>query len=147
MRRTARVLFPIVLAVWAGAIIGLSLIATPAKFLAPSLTMPAALEVGRYTFRIFANLELAFLIVAIVAAGLAPPRRITVFLLAAIAVQLLLQRFWLLPELDHRVSQILAGSPVVYSSSHWVYAVFEVSKSALLIVAAAIEGASRVRLQ
>jgi hypothetical protein len=132
-------------AVWAGAIIGVSLISTPVKFQAPSLTMPVGLEIGRYTFRLFANLELGFLIGAVITAIMARPRRITAFALGAVAVQLLLQRFWLLPELDRRVSQILAGSAIVFSAWHWVYVAFDVCKPALLIAAAAIEYNSLLR--
>lgn len=135
LRSTAHIIFPIVLAVWAGAIIGVSMISTPAKFQATSLTMPVGLEVGRYTFRLFANVELGFLIAAIVSACVARPRRLSIVALAAVAIQLLLQRYWLLPDLDSRVSQILAGGPVVFTSAHWVYAAFEICKAGLLIFA------------
>lgn len=126
------------MAVWAGAILGVSLIATPVKFQAPSLTMPVGLQVGRYTFGLFSNVELAFLVATILAAAIARPRRIIVLALAAVAIQLLVERFWLLPELDGVVSQILAGAPVVFTASHWVYAVLDVSKAVLLVVASAI---------
>jgi hypothetical protein len=145
VRNTARVIFPILLAAWAGVIIGLSFIATPVKFQAPSLSMPVALEVGRYTFRLFANVELGFLISAVAAACLARPRRLTLFVLSAVGVQLLLQRYWLLPELDRRVSQILAGGTVGFSASHWVYVAFDVFKTAILIAAAAMECGSQYR--
>jgi hypothetical protein len=56
-----------------------------------------------------------------------------------VAIQLLLQRYWLLPELDRQVSQILAGSPIAFSGLHWVYAGFDVFKPALLITAAVLE--------
>lgn len=125
--------------VWAGAVIGVSFIATPAKFEAPSLSIPVALEVGRYTFRLFTRVELCFLIGVVVAGKMAQPRGITVVALALLAVQLLVQRYWLLPALDRRVSQILAGGPILFSISHWVYAGLEAAKATLLITAAAIE--------
>jgi hypothetical protein len=127
------------MALWAAAIIGLSFIATPVKFQAPHLTMPVALEIGRYTFRLFSNVELGFLLAIVAAAAFARPRRITIVMLAVVAVQLLLERWWLLPELDARVSRILAGGAVAFSSSHWVYAVFDGLKTVLLIAATAIE--------
>lgn len=43
----------IVSLVWAGMIVGVSGLATPAKFVAPSLNLPIALEVGRVTFQVF----------------------------------------------------------------------------------------------
>lgn len=133
---TARIVFSILAAVWAGTIIGLSLIATPVKFQAPLLSMPVALEVGRYTFQFFANVELGFSILLIVSAAIARIRRFAAFAIGAVVLQVLLERFWLLPDLDRGVSRILAGGPVVFSNSHWIYAVFEVLKAALLIAAA-----------
>jgi hypothetical protein len=122
------------MALWAGAIIGLSFIATPIKFQAPDLTMPVALEVGRSTFGLFSNVELGFLIAIAIAACFARPRRIVIAILGAVAVLLFLERWWLLPALDARVSQILAGGAVTFTSSHWIYAAFDVCKAALLIV-------------
>lgn len=133
------------MAVWAGTIVGVSLISTPVKFQAPTLTMPVALEIGRYTFRLFANLELGFLVVILVAAAVVRPRRLTLFAIGAVAIQFMLQRFWLLPELDRGVSRILAGGPIVFSALHWLYAAFDVCKPVLLILAAVIECRSQLR--
>ena len=102
------------------------------------------LEVGRYTFRLFARVELCFVLGTLVAASLAHIRWITVVALTLVAVQVFLQRYWLLPELDRRVSQVLAGGWISFSASHWVYAAFEAIKVGLLIAAAAIEYRSRV---
>jgi hypothetical protein len=38
---------------WLGLLLGVSFLATPAKFLAPSLALPVALDVGRHTFAVF----------------------------------------------------------------------------------------------
>lgn len=143
-RSTVRLVLLILMILWAGAIIGVSFISTPVKFQAPSLSMPTGLEIGRYTYRLFARLELCFLICIIVAASMGRPRPVTVIAIALVALQLLLQRYWLLPELDRRVSDILAGGPVVFSTTHWVYAALEAVKAALLIGAAAIEYRSRL---
>jgi len=139
----ARIVVSLLTALWAGAIIGLSFIATPVKFQAPDLTMPVELAVGRYTFALFSNVELGFLIAIVIAAIFARPRRITVILLGAVGVQLLLERWWLLPELDARVSQILAGGAITLTSSHWIYAAFDACKAALLICAAISSCTSR----
>jgi hypothetical protein len=141
-KTTARFILSLLMALWAGAIFGLSFLATPVKFQAPHLTMPVALEVGRYTFRLFSNVELGFLIAIVVAALVARPRRSTILILAVVAVQLLLGRWWLLPELDARVSRILAGGTVAFSPAHWIYAVFDGLKAVLLIAAATMENRS-----
>jgi hypothetical protein len=95
--------------------------------------MTVALEVGRSTFGLFSNVELGFLIAIVIAAVFARPRRMVVAMLSVVAVLLLLERWWLLPELDARVSQILAGGAVTFTSAHWIYAAFDVCKAALLI--------------
>lgn len=43
---------------WAGFLAGVSFLATPVKFLAPSLTLPVALDVGRQTFFAFNRSEI-----------------------------------------------------------------------------------------
>jgi len=139
MRAGARLAFILIVTLWAGIIIGVSLIATPVKFQAPSLTMQTGLEVGRYTFRLLARIELCFLIAAVVLAGLAQPRWITIGALVLVAVQIALQRYWLLPDLDHRVSQILLGAAPAFSMQHVIYAIMEALKAALLIAGAVLE--------
>ena len=42
---------------WLGLQIGVAFLATPTKFLAPSLSLPVALDVGRQTFYVFNKVE------------------------------------------------------------------------------------------
>ena len=42
---------------WLGQLIGVAFLATPAKFLAPGLSLPVALDVGRQTFYVFNKVE------------------------------------------------------------------------------------------
>ena len=49
--------------IWAGLLLGVSFIATPAKFLAPSLPMAQALDVGRWTFHVLGLIEWGFVAV------------------------------------------------------------------------------------
>jgi hypothetical protein len=66
MKAGAAIIFLILITVWAGVIIGVSLIATPVKFQAPSLTLLKGTEIGRYTFRLPTRIELCFWIAALV---------------------------------------------------------------------------------
>jgi hypothetical protein len=59
--------------IWAGLLIGVSFVATPAKFLAPSLALAQALDVGRWTFYVLAWIEWGF--VSVVAALLVTTRQ------------------------------------------------------------------------
>jgi hypothetical protein len=54
---------------WAGLSVGVAFLATPVKFLAPSLTLPAALDVGRHTFSLYNRAELALLVALILLAS------------------------------------------------------------------------------
>ncbi len=139
MKTGAAILFPLLLALWAGVIVGVSLIATPVKFQAPSLTIPVGLEIGRYTFRVFSRVEIGFLIAAVVLAAVVRPRWSTLLLVTLVVVQIGLQRYWLLPALDSRVADTLAGRPPAPSIHHTVFAVMEAAKAALLLAAAAIQ--------
>ncbi len=101
--------------------------------------MQTGVEIGRYTFHFLAQIELCFLVAVIAAAGLAQPRWATIVLIGLIVLAMVLQRYWLWPVLDNRVSQILAGSAPTVSIYHRVYAFMEAAKATLLISGAAIE--------
>lgn len=139
MKAGAAMTFLILITVWAGVIVGVSLIATPVKFQAPSLTLQTGVEIGRYTFRLLTRIELCFLIAALVAAAIAQPRGITIAVLVAIVIEMVLQRYCLLPVLDTRVAQVLAGRTPQFSIHHTVYAIMEALKAALLITGAVVE--------
>jgi hypothetical protein len=145
MRVSATIVLLILITVWAGVIIGVSFIATPIKFQAPSLTLQTGAEIGRYTFRLLSRIELCFLVAAIAAAGLARPRWITIVALLVVTVELAVQRYWLLPVLDQRVSRLLAGAAPSSSIHHSLYAVMEAVKTALLITSAVVEFRSKLR--
>lgn len=120
-------------AVWLGLLVGVSFIATPVKFAAPSLELGPALDVGRVTFGLFSRIEwgLAALSALTVAfAGLPRGRAAAV---AALVVMLALQALWLLPALDDRVVAIIAGQFPPPSVHHTVYAGLEAAKACVLL--------------
>jgi hypothetical protein len=114
---------------WAGLSIGVAFLATPAKFTAPSLTLPVALEVGQQTFRVYNGVELLLLIALLVLGRWSTtPSRWYLAVLAPAAV-ILAQRFWLIPALDLRVLAIQHGqAPVPPSQLHTIYIAGEALK-------------------
>lgn len=124
-------------AFWGGLVVGVSFIATPAKFSAPSLTLPAALEVGRATFHLTARIEwilaTALLLIAVFAS-----RSFWRILAAAVVTGLVLvQSLWLLPALDARIDMVIAGTPTRPSSLHVIYILAECVKLLLLVALSA----------
>lgn len=124
--------FGIFTCTWIGLIIGVSFIATPAKFLSPSLSLPDALEVGRATFGVFRWVDLLMMLVIIV---LQIRQRSSNAILACVVILVALlcaQYLVLLPILDNRVAQIVSGAPTADSNMHMLYIGVELSKIAIL---------------
>lgn len=126
-------------ALWAGIVIGVSFIATVAKFAAPSLTRPVALEVGAHTFAMLARIEwgLAILLALLIfAAGVTKLR----LLLLGLAVAILLgEAIWLFPALNTRTALVIAGEALPPSPLHAISVAAESSKVILLALFAALE--------
>lgn len=122
---------------WAGLLTGVSLLATPIKFTAPSLQLPVALEVGHVTFAALNKVEIAAaLLLVLFVAGFG--RSLWNLLGALLLVVLVaLQTFWLLPVLDARVAIIVAGGTPPESSLHLLYVLVEAAKLAGLFGLAA----------
>lgn len=118
--------------IWVGLLAGVSFIATPAKFYAPGLSRPVALEIGRTTFAIWNNVEW-FLLTATTLALL--EAKAGLFALAGAAVLnllLLIQSMILLPGLNRRVAAILAGGRPPSSSDHATYIAIDLFKLCIL---------------
>jgi len=123
---------------WLGILVGVAFLATPAKFLAPSLTLPVALDVGRWTFAIFNKIEWA-LCVALLLAVLIGVRSWAAIIAAAIAVVVVaVETLWLLPLLDRRVGQIIAGVDPVSSNHHNLYIMLDSIKLLALAIVAGV---------
>ncbi len=125
-----------VVMLWIGTLLGVSFLATPAKFLAPSLTLPVALDVGRQTFAVFNKIEWVYIVVCALLAAVGPRNRIAMVSLAVAALLTAVQAAWLLPALDERVGAIIAGGTPPASPLHHLYIVAEVAKLLVLGVIA-----------
>lgn len=129
---------------WLGILIGVSFLATPVKFQAPSLSLPVALDVGRATFALLSKVEWA-LALGLLVAAFRTSRRLWVAGGVVLLISLGAQSFWLLPILDARVSQIMEGSSVAPSQYHLVYIATDVLKVAVLLYLS-VAGQNRVRV-
>lgn len=117
--------------VWAGMVLGVSFLATPAKFLAPSLTLPVAMEVGRKTFRVFGWVETAMS--ALLGLQVAAARPVRLLALAPIGL-VALQALRLRPRLERRTQKVLENTAAPRSSSpHRAMVAAEVAKLAALL--------------
>ncbi len=124
------------LVLWAGLLLGVSFIATPVKFMAPNLTMPVALEVGKATFHVFNKIEWGMLILVVLAAYLHSPHTLKWWLVGMLAMLMALESFWLLPALDIRADLVIAGGSTVPGKLHWFYIMADVIKLITLLVGA-----------
>ncbi|MCG2621162.1 hypothetical protein LVY72_04450 [Arthrobacter sp. I2-34] len=117
-RVAARLILP---AVWLGMIIGISLIEAPLKFMAPGITIPLGLGIGRLVFTAMNIVELviaALLVLCCVRAGV--DRRFWGLLWATVAV-LLVKVAVIRPILNHETDRVLAGLSAGGSAIHLFY--------------------------
>ncbi len=113
--------------------VGVTLIATPVRFTAGSITRPVALDVGRVVFAALNKAELlalALLLIVVRASGRsaslwAPSGALVLIVLA--------QGAWLIPELAARADIILAGGEPPPSYAHALYSTLELAKIGLLL--------------
>lgn len=123
---------------WAGAVIGGSLIAAPAKFQIEELTMPVALLVGRAQFSAVAIAELILIVAAVASEvfsrlrGLQTHRWPRVLFAIAIGIYAV-QHLAMMPQLHARSLRVIAGETVSENGLHLVYVVFECLKILLLL--------------
>jgi hypothetical protein len=130
----ARCALGAVILLWAGALIGVSFLAAPVKFAAPSLDLPTAMEVGRQEFHALNVVETAFALIALALAGLARPGRTIWLGFGLAAVIVVAQGLWLLPVLDARAETIIQGGTPPAAPWHTLYIAVEVLKLLALLV-------------
>lgn len=119
--------------IYAGLVVGVTFIATPAKFLAPHLSIPVALEVGRHTFHVFNRIEWIILLCLLLCGLVRRPQGRWWFILGGASAVVAVQGAWLLPILDARVQLIIEGGSPAPSSLHRVYVGLEALKVLTLL--------------
>ena len=117
---------------WAGLLIGVCFIATPAIFRAPSLSLPAALDVGRTTFARWNAIEWLLLGMMVLAMVFTRPGAFAIASAGALDILFLIQSMILLPALNKRVAAIIAGKRPPPASDRLLYITIDVLKLCIL---------------
>jgi len=118
---------------WVGITVGVSMIATPVRFTAASITRPIALDVGRMVFAALNKVELAALATLLIIARVAGVTQKWWAACAFLTLIVLAQGVWLIPELAERTDIIMAGGEPSPSYAHAVYSSLELVKVGLLL--------------
>ncbi|MEM1237437.1 MAG: hypothetical protein AAGI10_10740 [Pseudomonadota bacterium] len=134
-------IIPFVAALWAGALLGGSFIAAPAKFTVEALALPELLAVGQAQFQALAVAEL---LLAIVLVGVAIWRRPVRWWLVLVPVIIFAeQQLMIYPALDARTEARIAGQAVGESHLHLIYVALEGVKFLSLVALAFYLGRGR----
>lgn len=118
---------------WFGMTGGISILATPARFAASTITRPIALDVGRVVFSVLNKAEFVALIILLLIVRLSDRSRAWWGVCSALALILIAQSAWLLPELAARTDLIIAGAEPPPSIAHGAYSTLELVKLTLLL--------------
>lgn len=119
--------------IWFGMTAGVSLLASPVRFSAPTITRPVALDVGRVVFAALNKAELVALVILLLVVRISGRARELWAQCAALVLILVAQSVWLLPQLAARSQQIVAGIEPPPSMLHGTYSVLELVKLSLLL--------------
>ncbi|MDH4312004.1 MAG: DUF4149 domain-containing protein [Gammaproteobacteria bacterium] len=118
---------------WFGATAAISVMATPLHFKAETVTRAIALDVSRVVFIGLNKLELALLVLLLLLVRAAGDARRHWGFVAALALVVLAQSAWMLPELSARTDLVVSGIEPPRSMLHAVYSSSELLKLALLL--------------
>lgn len=119
---------------WVGLSVGVSLLATPVRFTAATITRPVALDVGRVVFAALNKAELAALVLLLIIVRVSGLTRKWWSACGVLTLIVLAQGVWLIPELAARTDIIIAGGEPPPSYAHAIYSTLELAKIALLLL-------------
>ncbi len=114
---------------------GISFIATPAKFLVPDYSVVQLLQQGKITFGICNKIERVIYAMAIAYLYICPDAIGHVFIILLLLL-ILLDTLYLLPRLDARLKQIVNNVNALAkpSKAHHLYVVGEIAKLCLCCI-------------
>lgn len=127
----------LLITVWSGMILGISFLEAWLKFTAPGVTLQIGLSIGMKVFSMLNKIEWLFLIVVFswIIVNIRLKTKLIIIETGILFFILLIQTFWLLPELNLRAISFINNEPLMSKSSfHHSYIIFEVIKLFLLFV-------------
>ena len=117
---------------WLGITVGISLIATTARFSSDAISREVALDVSRVVFAALNQSELLALVLLLIVVRVSG-RSAQLWAWCALLILIVLaQGVWLIPELSARTDIILAGGDPPHSYVHGIYASLELAKIGIL---------------
>ncbi len=121
--------------IWFGMVGAISFLEAPLKFRAPNITLALGLGIGKIVFQMLNRIEIVFALLMLISLFFVrPATKFALYIFGAIFVLLILQTGWLLPLLDARAEQIIAGMTALPSYNHLIYITFEILKFILLFI-------------
>ena len=113
--------------------VGVSMIATPVRFTAASISRPVALDVGRVVFATLNKAELLALVLLLVIIRVSDRTRELWAWCCVLILIVIAQGAWLIPELAARTDIILGGGEPPASHAHAIYSSLELAKIGVLV--------------
>lgn len=120
--------------VWFGMTAGNAFIATPARFSAPMISRSDAMELGAFIFTRLNTIEFVALIVLLIVVRVSGRAKHWWPIVGVLALILVAQSTWLIPELTARGQLVAQGITPPPSIAHAAYSTLELTKLLLLLV-------------
>jgi len=120
--------------IWVGLTAGAALLAVTAIFAAEAASRPVSLDIARTLFERLTRVELAFLILLLVVVRTTGQTARWWAVSALLALIMIAQTAWLVPELSGRTDLILGGVEPPPSIAHAAYSISTLVKLSLLLV-------------
>ena len=129
--------------VWFGLTAGASLLAVPAIFSAESASRAVSLDVARSVFELLGKAELVLLILLLTLVRVSDQAGRLWAWCAVLALIMIAQVAWLIPELSARTDSILGGVEPPPSIAHAAYSISGLVKLACLFILGVVTSKSR----
>lgn len=121
------------LLIWFGAVIGVSFVATPAKFLIPELDLEIAIKIGRATFSVFFYLECFLAGLLALQLALCDNTRFTLIYISTLLALFTIQQGVIAPLVQANSDNLLLGNTGYSNNPHLVFIFTEIVKSIMLV--------------